>query len=259
MPNSTSRAVKVTSTALIAAWFVGAHARADEIRVLSAASFQEVLKEVRGEFERMSGHKLVIRYGTMGAITDRLARAEDADIVISSLPSISALVKQGRIAADSQKTFAKVGIGIVAPSGTNIAPVASVEDLKQALLVAKVIIYADPPRGGAAGIHVAHVLDKLGMAEQLRPKIKLGAGGDVTEVTLAQGEGALGMTQISEIVGKPGATYLGPFPAELQNYTFFTLGTPIEAKPSDAASAFIAFMSSPTAIAAIKAKGIELN
>jgi len=244
-------------TLAAAAWLTAAPARAGELSVLSAASMQEVFKDILADFEQTSGHKVVVRYTTMGAITNRVAGGEDADIVISSLPSISTLVKQGRILADSQRAFAKVGVGIVVPSGTPIAPVASVEDLKKALLAAKVIVYADPARGGAAGTHVARVLDELGMADQVRPKIKLAAGGDVTEVTLAQGEGALGMTQISEIVGKPGATFLGPYPADLQNYTVFTLGTP--AQPSEAVSAFLAFMSSPRAVAAIKARGIELN
>jgi hypothetical protein len=130
---------------------------------------------------------------------------------------------------------------------------------KRAVLDAKVVVYADPIRGGAAGVHVARVLQKLGIADRLKSQITLAAGGDITEVTLAQGIGALGITQISEIVGKPGTVDLGPLPAELQNDTDFVAGIPAEAKPSEAVTQFIAFLKSPTVVAAIKAKGMRVD
>jgi molybdate transport system substrate-binding protein len=228
------------------------------MRLLSAASIQEVFKEIIGDFERTSGHKVIIHYGTMGAITEWMRGGEEADMVISSLQSVSALVKAGKIDASSQITISRVGAGIVVPSGGSPVVVTSVEDFKRALIAAKTIIYADPTRGGAAGIHIARIIQELGLADQLKPKIKFGAGGDITEVTLTQGEGALGMTQISEIVGKPGAVFVGPLPNELQNYTVFSAGIPSGAKPSEAVMAFIKFLRTPEAIATMKAKGMEM-
>ena len=240
---------------------LGSHNPLDaaEMRLLSAASIQEVFKEIIGDFERSSGHKVIIHYGTMGAITEWMGGGEEADLVISSLQSISSLVKDGKIEAASQTTISKVGVGIVTAPGATIPSVTSVEDLSRALLSAKTIVYADPSRGGAAGIHIARVIQELGIAEQLRPKIKFGAGGDITEVTLAQGDGALGMTQISEIVGKPGAVFVGPFPEKIQNYTVFAVGKPIGAKQSDAVAAFLDFLKSPVAIATMKAKGMQVS
>jgi molybdate transport system substrate-binding protein len=233
--------------------------RAAEIRLLSAASIQEVFKQVIGDFERASGHKVIIHYGTMGAITEWMRGGEAADLVISSLQSISALIKDGKIEPSSQTTIAKVGVGMVVPSGTPAPSVASVEDFSRALLSARTIIYADPSRGGAAGIHIARVIQDLGIADQLKPKIKFGAGGDITEVTVTQGEGALGMTQVSEIVGKPGAVFVGPLPEKIQNYTVFALGKPIGAKQPEAVAAFIDFLKSPPARTTMKAKGMQLD
>jgi molybdate transport system substrate-binding protein len=102
------------------------------------------------------------------------------------------------------------------------------------------------------------VLQDLGLADRLKSSIKLGAGGDVTEVTLAQGEGALGITQISEIVGKPAAQYVGPMPAELQNATVFVAGIPADAKAPHAAMVLVAFLKSPAAVTAIRAKGMQV-
>jgi molybdate transport system substrate-binding protein len=232
---------------------------AAEIRLLSAASIQEVFKEIIGDFERTSGHKMIIHYGTMGAITDRMRGGEEADLVISSAQSIATLLSEGRIEAASQIRISKVGVGIVVPSGTAVPAITSVEDLSRALLAAKTVVYADPSGGGAAGIHIARVIQQLGVAEQVKPKIKLGAGGDVTEVTVAQGEGTLGMTQVSEIVGKRGAVFVGPFPEKLQNYTVFAAGRPIGAKQREAVTAFLDFLKSPAALATMKAKGMQVD
>jgi molybdate transport system substrate-binding protein len=232
---------------------------AAEIRLVSAASIQEVFKEIIGDFERTSGHKMVIHYGTMGAITDWMRGGEEADLVISSAQSIATLLSEGKIEPASQIRISKVGVGIVVPSGTAVPAIASVEDLSRALLAAKVVVYADPSRGGAAGIHIARVIQQLGVAEQVKPKIKLGAGGDVTEVTVAQGEGTLGMTQVSEIVGKPGAIFVGPFPEKIQNYTVFAAGRPIGAKQREAVTAFLDFLKSPEALATMKLKGMQVD
>lgn len=233
-------------------------APAAEIRLLSAASIQEVFKEIIGDFERASGHKVIIHYGTMGAITDWMRGGEEADLVISSQQSISALVVEGKIEPSSQTAISKVGAGMVVASGSAVPSVTSVEDFKRALLSAKTIIYADPSRGGAAGIHIARIIRDLGIADQLKPKIKFGAGGDVTELTLSQGEGALGLTQVSEIVGKPGTVFVGPLPDELQNYTVFALGIPSRSQQSDAVTAFVKFLRTPPALATMKAKGMQV-
>jgi molybdate transport system substrate-binding protein len=156
-------------------------------------------------------------------------------------------------------TIARVGIGAVVPTGTAKPPIGNAEELKAALLGAKTIVYAFPAGGGAAGVHIAKVIDGLGVADQVKAKTRFGAGGDVTEVTMAQGPGAFGMTQISEIVHKPGAEFVGPFPAGLQNYTGVTLGTLAGAQPSEAVKALIAFLHSPSAVAAISARGMEVE
>jgi molybdate transport system substrate-binding protein len=154
--------------ASLAALLGAAPAGAEEIRLLSAASMQTVLNELVGDFERASGHKVIIRYSTMGAITGRVAGGEQADLVISSPASISSLVAQGKIDAGSEVAISKTGVGVVVPSGTPAFSIASSEDFKRALLAAKVVVYANPAGGGAAGIHIARVIDKLGIAEQLK-------------------------------------------------------------------------------------------
>jgi molybdate transport system substrate-binding protein len=169
------------------------------------------------------------------------------------------LAQEGRIDPASRVTIAKVGIGAVVPTGTAKPPIGNADELRRALLAASTVVYAFPAAGGAAGVHIAKVIERLGIAEQLKTKTRFGQGGDVTEVTLAQGPGAFGMTQISEIVHKPGAAYVGPFPAELQNYTGVTIGTPAGATPSAAVATLVAFLHGPSATAAIRARGMEVE
>jgi molybdate transport system substrate-binding protein len=250
---------KLVSIALLASSCLAAlSSAAAEIRVLSAASMQTVLQEIVGDFEQRSGHKVLVRYSTMGAITDRVADGEEADLVISSPASISSLVTTGRINRGSEVAISKTGIGIVVPSGAAAPVISNVDDFKRALLSAKTIVYANPAGGGAAGIHIARVIETLGLAGDLTPKTKLAKGGDVTEVTLDAGTGALGMTQVSEIVGKPGAR-LVEVPDELQNYTGFVAGIPAGGTKSAAVDAFIEFLRTPRAIAVMKEKGMKVD
>ena len=253
-----SRMLRVaTLAAAVAASCAALPAQATEIRVLSAAAMQTVFHMITDEFERTSGHRLVFAYSTMGAITERVMAGETADLIVGSTQSLDRLAKEGRIDPASRVTIAKVGIGAVVPTGTPKPPIGSAMELSAALLGAKTVVYAFPAGGGAAGVHIAKVIEQLGIAAQVKPKTRFGAGGDVTEVTLAQGPGAFGMTQISEIVHKPGAEFVGPFPAGLQNYTGVTVGTIAGAKPSEGVAALVEFLQGPSAAAAIRARGME--
>jgi ABC-type molybdate transport system substrate-binding protein len=105
---------------------------AAEIRLVSAASIQEVFKEIVGDFERTSGHQMIIHYGTMG--TDWMRSGEEAGLVISPAQSIATLLSEGKIEAGNQSRISKVGIGIVVSAGGAVSGIASVEDLSRALL-----------------------------------------------------------------------------------------------------------------------------
>jgi len=229
---------------------------AAEVHVLSAAAMQSVFKDIRDEFQRTSGYRLILHYGTIGAVNEWAVGGEEADLVISSAQSMPSLVYQGKIQAGAQTAICQTGIGIVVAAGIEL-DVSSVEDFKRALLAAKAIVYADPARGGAAGIHVAKIIEQLGLTEQLRSKLRLAAGGDITEVTVSLGPTALGITQISEIADKPQARLAGALPEELQNYTVFVAGVPADAPQSGGVTALLKFLRSPTAIAAIRTKGME--
>jgi molybdate transport system substrate-binding protein len=238
---------------------MGTDADAAEVRLLSAAAMQSVFRVIASDFARTSGHSLKITYATMGAITQRVLNGETADLIIGSGPSIATLVREGKLRPDSEFTLCKVGVGMVVASATQKPTVTSIESFKAALLSANTMIYADPAGGGAAGIHIGRVIQSLGLTEQLKSKTRFGAGGDVTEVTLAAGPGALGLTQISEIVNKRGAELVGPLPKEIQNYTVVSVGAPDTTSKSEAIETFVAYLRSPRAMAAMTANGMQVD
>ena len=258
MPAKVQRMLAMTARAACVTFvaFFSSPGHAAELRVLSAAAMQSVFKEIREEFQRTSGYRLVPHYGTIGAVNEWTIGGEEADLIISSAQSMLSLVYQGKIQAGSQTAICQTGIGVVTAAGIELT-VNSVEDFRRALLAAKVIVYADPARGGAAGIHVAKVIGQLGLTEQIKPKLRLAAGGDITEVTLSLGPGALGITQISEIADKPEAQLAGRLPEELQNYTVFVAGVPANAPQSEGAKALLKFLRSPKVVAVIKTKGMK--
>lgn len=257
MPRSIQRllamTVRATSLLVVAAFISPSHAA--EVRVLSAAAMQSVFKDISEEFQRTSGYRLVVHYGTIGAVNEWIMGGEEADLIIGSSQSIPALVDAGKIDASSQMAICKAGVGVVVADGIELQ-MNSVADFKRALVAAREIVYADPVRGGAAGIHVAKIIEQLGLTKQLKPKLRLGAGGDVTEITLALGPGAIGITQISEIVGKPHAQLAGPLPERLQNYTVLVAGVPAGSPQSKGAAALLKFLRSPKAAAVIQTKGM---
>ncbi len=116
-----------------------------------------------------------------------------------------------------------VGVGVVVKEGAPKPDVSTVDAFKRALLAAKSVAYIDPASGGSSGIYIDKLLERLGIADQVRPKAKLKKGGHVADL-IVSGEAELGLHQISEIVPVKGATLVGPLPKEIQNTTTYAAG-----------------------------------
>jgi molybdate transport system substrate-binding protein len=231
-------------------------AAAAEIKVLTAGAFKQVLLALLPDFERTSGHKVTVENDTVGALTKRIAGGEVFDLAVLTPKAVDDLAKEGKFVAGSRASLARVGIGVVVKDGTPKPDISSVAAFKQALLAAKSVAYIDPAAGGSSGIYVAGLLDKLGIAGEVKPKAKLIPGGAVAE-HVAKGEAELGIHQISEILPVKGVTLVGPLPAEIQNYTVYAAGVGAHAKESDAAKALLKTLTSPAAAEVLKSKGME--
>jgi molybdate transport system substrate-binding protein len=234
----------------------GQTAAAAGLKVLTAGAFKQVLLALAPAFEQQSGQTLTIENATAGALAKRIAGGEVFDVAILGPKAIDELAGQGKFALASRVVLAKVGIGVVVKAGAPKPDISTVEAFKRAVLDAKSVAYIDPAAGGSSGIYVASLLERLGLAEEVKPKAKLIAGGAVAE-HIAKGEAELGIHQISEIVPVAGVTLVGPLPAEIQNYTTYAAGIGASAQNSEAAKALINLLSGPAAAPVIKEKGME--
>jgi molybdate transport system substrate-binding protein len=131
--------------------------------------------------------------------------------------------------------------------------IATIEGFKRAMLAAKSVVRSAE---GTSGLYFEQLLDRLGIAEAMRGKIRLGGSGRIAEL-VASGEAEMAVQQISELLPATGAEFAGPFPPELQLYTVFSAGISTASKDREAAKAFIDFLTAPAAVPLFKVKGLE--
>jgi molybdate transport system substrate-binding protein len=231
---------------------------AAEVKVLSAIAVKSALDDLSGTFERSTGNKMTVSYATAGEVIKRIQAGESADVTILPKPRVDELVQQGKILPGSAKSFASAAVGVAVRTGAPKPDISSPDALKRSLLGAKSISYADPAKGGASGVHFAAVLERLGIAEQMKPKTKLVPGPEAPELA-ARGEVEIAVTMVPEILPVRGADLVGPLPQELQNKTAFAYiaGILTESKQPDAAKALVQCISSPAAASVVISKGLE--
>jgi molybdate transport system substrate-binding protein len=236
----------------------GLAAQAAEIKVLSAVAVRSALDDLAPKFERTSGHKVTISYATAGELRNRIQGGEFGDMTILPKPAFEPLVTQGRIVSGNTAVFARSSVGVSVRVGAPKPDISSVDAVRRSLLAAKSIVYADPSKGGASGIHFVRVLERLGIVEEMKPKTKLIPGAGAAEV-VARGEAEIAVSQTIDLLRVAGTDYVGPLPPELQNTSdfVFSVGILAGAKESDAAKALMKFLLTPEAAQVIKAKGME--
>jgi molybdate transport system substrate-binding protein len=234
----------------------GGTARAAEIKLLCAVALHPAIDALIPDFEKSSGDKVTVAYGTAGAIADRIQKGEAADIVINSVPMIDRLQAQDKLVAGDRVIIAKVGVGAFVRKGAAKPDISSADAFKRSMLTARSIAYPDPAGGGASGIYVASLLERLGIAAEMKPKTKLSTLGTLY-ASVASGEVEIGFNQISEILAQPTVELAGPLPPAIQNYTQFAPGIVTGSSQTDAGRALVTFLSSPAAQTVLKAKGFE--
>ena len=230
---------------------VATRAHAGEVRVISAGAVKSIVSELAQAYEKETGNKVVMQFGPMGFVRQKLA-SDPADVVIMSDTVIEDTIAKGGVTAGSRTDIGRTGMGVGVRDGAPQPDISSVDAFKRALLEAKSIVYVDPASGATSGVHFASVLQKLGVAEAVKPKTTLVPGGYPAEL-VAKGEVDLVVHQISEIVPVKGVTLVGPLPKELQKLTIYSAGVAAKSTNADLARGFTAFLTRP----AFKAKFAE--
>jgi molybdate transport system substrate-binding protein len=231
-------------------------AHAAEVTVMSTVALTPTLGELTSKYESSSGNKLVIVYSTIAELKKRIEAGETADVMILSRPVLDELQTTGKVTQGSIVNVGSSYVAIGVRAGAPRPDISTVEKLKAALLAAKSISYADPAKGGASGIYFAKVLDRLGIADQMKSKTVLVPGAQAGEL-VAKGEVEIGVSQASEIASVPGAQVVGPLPGDLNSAIVFAVGIGSSSKDPAAAKSLIKLLTSPTGAAVLKSKGMD--
>lgn len=229
-------------------------AQAAELKVLAGGAISGVLDELGPQFERATGHKLVIQYGLAPQVKGRIEAGEAFDLVILSPGPTNDLAKQGKISTDSRTDVARDGVGLAVRAGAPKPDISSVDAFKSTMVKAKSISYAPQ---ATTGVHLGKVFERLGIAEEMKAKTKPQQAADQIAKAVADGEAELAIALTSSLLLARGVDLVGKLPSELQNYLVFTASIGAAAAQPEAGKALIKFLTAPEAIPVIKAKGWE--
>lgn len=230
-------------------------ALADEVTLVAPGGIRAAIEQLIPGFERQTGHKVKATFGSGGGTKRQVVGGEPFDVPIVQ-PPLSEVLASGHVVASSETPLATVSVGVAVRKGDPRPDISTPEAVKRMLVAAKSISYPDAASGAAAGVSFNETLEKLGIAEQMKPKIKRAQGGAGAMALLAKGEVDIGLTLISEI-SNPGVDLVGPLPREISTPTGVVGFVSTHAKAPEAARALLSYLSSPEAAAVYKACGMQ--
>lgn len=248
--------MKTINRLIIALVFLAlaAPARAAEINVLCSNGLRAVVEELTPQFEKQTGNKIVIKFEPSTAIQKRIEAGEPFDLAVMTAALVDQEIKAGRLTADSRVIIARSGLGLSIRAGSKKPNIATVESFKQALLGAKSITYATQ---GASAAPFEALVEKLGIAAQVKPKYNLRPTASLVGDVVADGTVEIGVAPVSEILPVKGVELVGPFPSDVQSYVVMTAGVSPKAKEKAGAKALVDFLMAPANLPVVKAKGME--
>jgi molybdate transport system substrate-binding protein len=220
------------------------------IKVMASAAFREAYLELVPQFERATGNNVTTLWVPSVQMMNRLKGGETVDLVVLSAASLDELIGAGIVR--DRVDLAKSGVGVAVRAGAPKPDISSGEALKRAVLAAKSVVYSTGP----SGIYLAGLFQRMGITEQVKPKLKQ-VQGEPAGAAVARGEAEIGFQQVSELLPVPGIDLVGPLPPDVQQITTFSAGLHVGAKEPDAAKALLKFLTAPAAEPVIRKKGME--
>lgn len=235
--------------------FVTNAANADDIKILCASGMREIVGELQSRLGQIVGQQVNVSFGEAGDLRRRIQAGEIVDVAVLPRIVLDQVISDGNIVSAMTIDIAQSSIGIGVRKEEPKPDISSAERFKQVLLTAKTIVVTDPASGGVAGVHVAEVFRRLGIMDQLAPKLKLTRGQRNAEF-VAKGEADIAVQLSNEIRIVPGIEFI-PFPPEFGRTFVFSAGLGSNAKDANAAKMMLQFLAGPDTAAVVKAKGMD--
>jgi molybdate transport system substrate-binding protein len=224
-----------------------------ELKIFGSRVTKMIVEDVGPQFERATGHQLVVLTDVAAVMKRRIETGEPFDVAVLVNFQTDDLITKGKLVADTRSDLMKAGIGVAVRRGAKVPDISTVETFKQTLLDAKSITYL---KEGASTIYLDRLFARMGIADALRAKTIKPETESVSEA-VAAGAVELGIIVIPNILSVPGAQLVGPIPEDIQSYIVFTAAVAATSPNQQAARDLISFLRSPAAISAIKAKGMS--
>jgi molybdate transport system substrate-binding protein len=214
-----------------------------KLTILSGGAANGLVAALSSQFKQETGADIDGTFGAVGAMRDKLIGGASADMLILTAALIGELTKAGHVVAGSAADLGAVATGVAVRSGDPAPAIGGADALRAALRAADGIYFPDP-RLATAGIHFAKVLERLGIAEEIAPRLRPFPNGQTAMAALAAQEGGrpIGCTQITEILNTKGVTLVGDLPAEFALATVYTLGICAKAQSPELARHFAAML-----------------
>jgi molybdate transport system substrate-binding protein len=226
---------------------------AAEIKVLSTRATEEFYRELVPQFEFASGHKVTTTFTGTLDLHRRIAAGETYDVIIMVDTAIDDYIRSGKVIPGSRVDIARSVIGAGVRAGLPKPDISSVESLKRALLAAKSIGYSTGPSGD----YVIELLQRLGITEAVKPKLKQAPSTMLVGSIIATGEAELGFQQANELSHFPGVDYVGTLPPELQETSRRSGAIMAGSRVVEAAKALLEYISGPAAAPVIRKHGLD--
>jgi molybdate transport system substrate-binding protein len=231
-------------------------ARAAEITLIGPGGIRAAATQLIADFEKATGHKVKATFGSGGGTKQQVIKGEPFDVPIVQLP-LEPVIASGHVIASSETLLATVAVGIAVRSGAPKPDISNADAVKRLLLGAKAIAYPNAATGAAAGVSFNETLQKLGIAEAMKAKIKIAQGGRGAMELLAKGEVDFGLTFISEIITEPGVEVVGALPRDISTPTALVGFISAHSKNQEAATALLRHLSSPDAAQVYRQRGMQ--
>ncbi len=228
-----------------------------QLTVFVGGAVTAPVKEAGAAFARESGATIVYVSDTTGALQKRLAAGEKADLVIVAGPGMDILQKEQLVVAGSRVDLARALIGVAVRAGAPSPDLSTPDTFKAALLKARSVSYVNPASGGTSGTYFEGLLQRMGIADAMRPKTVYRTQGSLVADAVARGEAELGISFTSELQPNAGVKVAGTLPAAIQLPTIYTAAIAAKSGSVDAARAFLRTLAGADGRAALTKAGLE--
>ncbi|HUI98145.1 MAG TPA: substrate-binding domain-containing protein [Xanthobacteraceae bacterium] len=243
--------------ALLIAAATGGTSEAADLKVMAALVLQDALDAIVADFSRAGGREVEVAYSTVGAIRQRIAAGERADVVVLTADAIDAMAREEKLGRSAPVALTRTGVAI--RDGAVVPSIATIDQFRAALLAARSVAYTDPKTGGAFGTYFAGDLARLGLLDAVNAKAVLRRGSHEIVASVARGEAELGITFVSTIVSTPGAKVAGPLPPPLAGEERFAAGILKGSAAGPIADAFLDALRASTSRAVWTRWGFETD